>query len=184
MANLLHAAAVSRLNHDFYEFDWGGFSIANVVPLTLYPIKSVHEMALVQLQMDEMLVSMNGYANIDIISHSWGTTLAYDLQQTSGIETHDWVTMGSVLKKSTPKPVEVTGNWINFSSPDDPAYHAAMYPPFPSGLLDIITPGPNVHSDPNVDISYVFPMGKSGIDEHSAYWVNDTVATKLRLLLQ
>ena len=91
------------LNHDFYEFDWGGFSINNSVPLTLYPIKSVHEMALVHLQMEEFLVWMNGYANINIISHSWGTTLTYDLQQTSGIETHNWVTMGSVLKEATPQ---------------------------------------------------------------------------------
>ncbi|HVU09389.1 MAG TPA: LamG-like jellyroll fold domain-containing protein [Verrucomicrobiae bacterium] len=172
------------LNHDFYEFDWGGFSINNDVPLTLYPIKSVHEMALVQLQMEEMLVSMNGYANIDIISHSWGTTLAYELQQTSGIETHNWVTMGSVLKKSTPKPVEVTGNWINFSSPNDPAYHAALYPPFPDNILSLSSLGPNVHSDPNVNFPFVFTMGHWGVPEHSAYWDNDTVATDLRLLLQ
>jgi hypothetical protein len=37
---------------------------------------------------------MNGYANLDIISHSWGTTLSYDLMNNSSIEVHDWVTMG------------------------------------------------------------------------------------------
>ena len=50
------------LHHDFYEFDWGGFSIANGPPF-LIPMKRVHEMALVQLQMAEVLVSMNGYAS-------------------------------------------------------------------------------------------------------------------------
>jgi len=48
-------------------------------------------MALVHLQMAEFLVWMNGYANIDIISHSWGTTLSYDLMNNSGIEVHDWL---------------------------------------------------------------------------------------------
>ncbi len=77
-------------------------------------------MALVQLQMEEMLVSMNGYANIDIISHSWGTCLSYDLLNNSSIEVHDWVTMGSPLKRDTRKPVENTGNWFNYYSKKDP----------------------------------------------------------------
>jgi RHS repeat-associated protein len=170
------------LNHDFYEFDWGGFSIDD--NWFLIPIKSVHEMALVHLQMEEFLVWMNGYANINIISHSWGTTLTYDLQQTSGIETHNWVTMGLVLKEATPKPFGVKGNWINFSSPDDPAYHAALYPPFPDNIVSLNSLGPNVHSDPNVDIPHVFPMGKSGIDEHSAYWDDPQVLSRLRNYLQ
>jgi len=85
------------------------------------------------------------------IEYCYSPTLTYDLQQTSGIETHDWVTMGSVLKKSTPKPVGVTGNWINFSSRSDPAYYAALYPPFPDNILSLSSLGPNVHSDRNVD---------------------------------
>jgi hypothetical protein len=100
------------LNHDFYEFDWGGFGI--IPGIGFYPIKSVHEMALVQLQMEEMLVMMNGYANLDIISHSWGTCLSYDLLNNSSIEVHDWVTMGSPLKQNTQKPMENTGNWFNY----------------------------------------------------------------------
>src|SRR5208283_3423651 len=78
------------LNHDFYEFNWGGFSWGGV---GLIPIKSVHDMALVHLQLAQMLVWMNGYANINIISHSWGTALSYDLMNSGGIEMNNWVTM-------------------------------------------------------------------------------------------
>jgi len=83
------------LNHDFYELT-GVDLVLSALQALFNPIKSVHQMALVHLQMAEFLVWMNGYANIDIISHSWGTTLTYDLQNNSGIETHNWVTMGSV----------------------------------------------------------------------------------------
>jgi hypothetical protein len=176
------------LNHDFYEFDWGGFSIVNAPPF-LYPIKSVHEMALVHLQMAQYLVWMNGYAKINIISHSWGTTLTYDLQQNSSIETHTWVTMGSVLKESTDKPVGVAGNWINLSSPQDIAYYLGYYPPFPNSILDFLRVGPlgpNVHSDPNVDIrrEYNFPLSWSHIWAHSDYWTESEPISDLRHYLQ
>jgi RHS repeat-associated protein len=168
------------LNHDFYEFDWGGFSFTPGVGII--PIKSVHEMALVHLQMAEMLVSMNGYANINIISHSWGTTLTYDLQQTSGIETHNWVTMGSPLKSTTEKPVWNTGKWINCYSLNDPVTHFELYPPFPSlgemidgarrGMHRVGHLGDGLTADPNVSVgkNHNHPMDKSGFDEHGAYW--------------
>jgi RHS repeat-associated protein len=160
------------LNHDFYEFDWGGFSIANAPPF-LYPIKSVHEMALVHLQMAEFYVWMNGYANIDVISHSWGTCLSYDLLNNSSIEVHDWVTMGSVLKESTDKPVGVTGKWINMSSHSDFAYYTAFYPPFPNGISDFLTGlwAPNVHTDPSVDKQLTYDFGSPFSHwAHSDYW--------------
>src|SRR5207249_6320432 len=110
------------LNQDFYEFDWGGFSIFGI-PLTLVPIKSVHQMALVHLQMAQMLVWMKGYANINLISHSWGTTLTYDLQNSGGIEMQHWVTMGCPLKTPTVKPFWNMGKWINYYSWADPVMH-------------------------------------------------------------
>ena len=125
-----------------------------------------------------------GYANIDIISHSWGTTLTYDLQNNSGIETHNWVTMGSVLKKSTDKPLGIKGNWINYSSPYDPAYYAALYPPFPGGIVSLGSLGANVHSDRNVDFPREHHMGHWGIPEHGAYWDDSYVLNDLRLQLK
>jgi hypothetical protein len=178
------------LNHDFYEFDWGGFGI--IPGFGFYPIKSVHEMALVQLRMEEMLVMMNGYANLDIISHSWGTCLAYDLMNNGGIEVHDWVTMGSPLKHDTQKPAENTGNWFNYYSPNDPVTHYEIYPPFPSFgemylafAMDIYG-GSGLSVDPNIPSGNQYPhyMGKVWFFEHIAYWNDAGVLSRLRNDLQ
>lgn len=174
------------MNHDFYEFDWGGFSIANAPPF-LYPIKSVHQMALVHLQMAEFYVWMNGYANINIISHSWGTTLSYDLMNSSDIEVNDWVTMGSPLKWTTEKPAENTGNWINYYSLNDPVMHYEIYPPFPSfwdmanAVLTGVKGGQGLSGDFNIPKGFQrqFNMGKSGFDEHGAYWDYDPLLDDL-----
>jgi RHS repeat-associated protein len=177
------------LNHDFYEFDWGGFSIDD--NWFLIPIKSVHQMALVHLQMAEMLVSMNGYAYIDIISHSWGTTLSYDLMNSSSVEVHDWVTMGSPLKQTTQKPVMNTGKWINCYDTHDPVVHLEAFPPFPdvhglplpswgSGLTkepNNITPGYN--HEYHFWTSWLSPRFV-----HSDYWNDYNVLTDLRNDLQ
>jgi len=182
-----HGIVNDPLNHDFYEFDWGGFSIGD--PYTLIPIKSVHQMALVHLQMAQFLVWMNGYANINIISHSWGTTLAYDLQQTSGIETHNWVTMGSPLKSTTPKPIGNTGLWINLLGIHDVVTGLEMYPPFPDvGGLPLPSHGPGLMADPNVtpgyNKSYDFGFGLSHLWVHGDYWTSPKVASDLRLWLK
>jgi hypothetical protein len=186
-------APTQPLNHDFYEFDWGGFSVGDL-PGTLVPIKSVHEMALAHLQIAEMLVWMKGYNNINIISHSWGTTLTYDLQNTSGIETHDWVTMGSPLKPSTDKPVWIGGDWINCYSLWDPVIHLEIYPPFPSvgeealGIANAFFmlgfSGDGLTRDSNVDIPHSHYMHSFLIGEHDAYWNNDDVLKDLRTDLQ
>jgi RHS repeat-associated protein len=176
------------LNHDFYEFDWGGFSIVNAPPF-LIPIKSVHEMALVHLQMAEFLVWMNGYGNIDIISHSWGTTLSYDLMNSTDIEVHDWVTMGSPLKQTTEKPVENTGNWINCYDLNDPVVHLEMYPPFPNicGLpLPSSLIGAGLTAKQGIiQLPYDFGFGLfSHPFVHSDYWNSQEVLSDLRKWLQ
>jgi RHS repeat-associated protein len=188
------------LNHDFYEFNWGGFSIDDSVPLTLTPIKSVHEMALVQLQMEEMLVSMNGYANIDIISHSWGTCLSYDLLNNSGIEVHDWVTMGSPLKQTTQKPAMNSGKWINYYDPNDKVTHLEIFPPFPNlplyaswhlfalsqgipsfgnGLAD----DPNITQGYNREYDFRAELGWH-LWVHSDYWISQKLQAHLHNDLQ
>ena len=184
----------ASLNHDFYEFDWGGMSFLDI---GLIPVQIVHTMALVHLQKAEELVSMKGYANIDIISHSWGTLLSYDLQNSSGIETHDWVTMGSPLKKTTEKPIWNTGKWINCYSLNDPVTHFEIFPPYMSGpamLLNVIQgwsrvgiPGDGLTAtDSNVTAgrNHNHPMDLADIAEHGAYWTRTEVLTDLRNDLQ
>jgi hypothetical protein len=179
--------AGAPLNHDFYEFNWGGFSIGG---FGLIPIKSVHQQALVHLKMTQFLVWMNGYANIDLITHSWGTTLGYDLQNISGIPNRHWVTMGSPLKFSTPKPLGNTGNWINLYDLNDPVVHFEMFPPFPDVRgLPLPSWGPgltkNTSVSPGQNKLYNFGFGLfSHPWVHSDYWIDSGVASDLRLWLQ
>ena len=63
----------------------------------IVPVKSVHQFAFINLQTAQLLIWMKGYNDMNVISHSWGTCLAYDMLNSGGIETHDWVTMGSPL---------------------------------------------------------------------------------------
>jgi len=176
-------------SQDFYEFDWGGFSFAG---FGFYPIPIVHTMALLHLKAAEEIVSMKGYEKMNLISHSWGTTLTYDLQNISDIEIHDWVTMGSPLKQTTTKPIHLTGNWINYYSRYDPVMHYEIYPPFPSffemawAVHKDVNGGPGLKGDDNIPKSFNIPfeMGKSGFDEHSAYWDYDPLLDNLNKQLQ
>jgi hypothetical protein len=146
----------------------------------------------VHLQMAQMLVWMKGYSDINIISHSWGTTLSYDLMNSGGIEMHDWVTMGSPLKPTTDKPVWNTGKWINYYSPNDPVTHYEVYPPFPSffqmagAVWSGTKGGPGLSADPNVSAGFQRPfiMNQSGFDEHTAYWKWLPCVNQLRQDLQ
>lgn len=174
------------LNHDFYEFNWGGFSIAG---FGLIPVKSVHRMAFVHLQMAQMLVWMKGYANVNIISHSWGTTLSYDLLNSGGIEMHDWVTMGSPLNHGVSKPLWNAGKWVNFYSFYDPIVYLDMYPDAGWSLPVFFAPSfsLSIFNPPQVDNS----LGKNmtgaimlSIPEHGAYWDDKDVLTRIRGELQ
>ena len=140
-------------------------------------------MAFVHLQTAQMLVWMKGYSDINIISHSWGTTLSYDLLNSGGIEMHDWVTMGSPLKSSTDKPVWNTGKWFNYYSMNDPIVYFEMYPPFSS----LPSKGLGLPADPNVGMANQRPhnMGKDWwFLEHTAYWKDGYVLGNLRNDLQ
>jgi len=135
---------------------------------------------------------MKGYDKINVISHSWGTTLSYDLMNSGGIEMHDWVTMGSPLNHNISKPVWNTGKWINFYSYYDPIVYLDMYPDpgwhsplgavffLPSFTLGVFNP-------PQVDDSLGKNMGAWGalsILEHSRYWNDDDVIDRIRQDLQ
>ena len=184
-------AAPNALNHDFYEFDWGGFSIGNALPF-LVPVKSVHDMAFVHLQMAQMLVWMKGYDKMNVISHSWGTCLSYDLLNSGGIEMNDWVTMGSPLNHNISKPSWNTGKWINFYSYYDPIVYLDMYPnPGWHSPLSAIFSLPNftlgVFNPAQVDDRMEKNMTKTyrlSLDEHSAYFKDRDVINRIKNDLQ
>jgi RHS repeat-associated protein len=181
------------LNQDFYEFDWGGFTVANTWPF-LVPTRSVHTLAFVHLQAAQMLVWMKGYSDINVISHSWGTCLAYDLMNSGGVEMHDWVTMGSPLNHNISKPVWNTGKWVNCYSHYDPIVYLDMYPN--PGWVSPVLFGPilsSIYFPPSLSFS---PFNPPQVDvpvdmtttfhfnEHTRYWNNDTVIDSIRNNLQ
>jgi len=171
------------LNQDFYEFNWGGFSADMSGPLVIgvIPVKSVHQFAFINLQTAQLLIWMKGYNDMNVISHSWGTCLAYDMLNSGGIEMHDWVTMGSPLKHDINKPVWNSGPWINAYSTRDPVVYLDMYPGF------IPTFGKGLIGHPQVDPPAIITTSGSGgpsLPEHTAYWTNPGLLTSLRNRLQ
>ena len=115
-----------------------------------------------------------GYDSIDIISHSWGTCVTYDVLQ-SGVHVRDWVTMGSPLRFDTPKPFGMSGDWIDIYSKTDPVTWLNCFPPFSSPIVGFSTffGYTSLYSKGRwyADIPWQSP--RIG---HTEYWMNDEVA--------
>ena len=183
------------LNHDFYEFNWGGFSLNMDGPVVVgfITVKSVHQMASVHLRIAQLTLWMKGYDKMNVISHSWGTTLGYDLLSGGGIEMNDWVTMGSPLDHDIEKPIWNTGKWINAFSTRDPVTYLNMYPHslIDSSWCPVFLPQPanSPFNPPGVD----FPINSTSggglpiiknVQEHGAYWKHPRVLNGIRTNLQ
>lgn len=181
----------SPLTHDFYEFNWGGFSADMSGPLVIgvIPVKSVHQFAFINLTIAQLTIGMKGYSDMNVISHSWGTCLAYDMLNSGGIEMHDWVTMGSPLNHDISKPLWNEGRWVNAYSTRDPVVYFNIYP---NGLINWSpvsipqfskTPFNPSQVDPPAIITTSGSGGPS-LPEHTAYWTNPGLLTSLRNRLQ
>jgi RHS repeat-associated protein len=179
------------LQQDFYEFNWGGFStdMSGFLVVGVIPVKSVHQFAFINLTIAQLTIWMKGYNNMDVISHSWGTCLAYDMLNSGGIEMHDWVTMGSPLNHGISKPIWNEGLWINAFSTRDPVVYLNMYP---NGLINWSPVSvPQFAKEPfnpsQVDPPAIITTSGSGgpsLPEHTAYWTNPGLLTSLRNRLQ
>ena len=152
------------------------------------PVKSVHQFAFINLEIAQLTIWMKGYNNMDVISHSWGTCLAYDMLNSGGIEMHDWVTMGSPLNHEITKPVWNTGKWINCYSMRDPVEFLDMYPQSLISWSPVMIPRTGVglvgHPQVDVPVETTSPGTGWSIGEHGAYWKNADVAETLRKKLQ
>lgn len=167
---------------DFYEYSWGGFSD----PFASIPTGAPHLIAGIGLRLFALLVWMKGYERIDVMGHSWGTTLTYDLLTGGGIWAENWVTMGSPLREGTNKPTLITRNWINVYSQNDCVTYFNMYPPFGSGRPYQYGDGSGLAANPQVNIQVEVSYGKGdglmglfGILEHIQYWNHTLTATRL-----
>jgi len=177
------------LQQDFYEFNWGGFSadMSGSLVIGVIPVKRVHQFAFINLAIAQLTIWMKGYSDMNVISHSWGTCLAYDMLNSGGIEMHDWVTMGSPLNHDISKPLWNEGLWVNAYSTRDPVVYLNMYP---NGLINWSPVSiPQFAKEPfnpqQVD-DHVDSTDSSGsaISEHGAYWEHDGVIQRIRTDLQ
>jgi len=180
------------LQQDFYEFNWGGFSLNMNGPLVVgfITVKSVHQFAFINLEIAQLTIWMKGYSDMNVISHSWGTCLAYDMLNSGGIEMHDWVTMGSPLNHAISKPLWNDGKWINCYSMRDPVVFLDMYPNSLISWSPVMIPrtgiglvGHKQVDQPPVDTTDTSGSGWS-ISEHGAYWEHDGVIQRIRMDLQ
>lgn len=87
---------------------------------------------------------------LNVISHSWGTVIAYRAISTSGVFVSNFITMGSPLRADT-RPANV-GRWINYWSPNDGISALGRAP-----------------ADLNVNTG----------DRHTAYWNNRSLANDI-----
>jgi hypothetical protein len=177
------------LNHDFYEFNWGGFSadMSGHLVIGIIPVKSVHQFAFINLEIAQLTIWMKGYNNMDVISHSWGTCLAYDMLNSGGIEMHDWVTMGSPLNHNVSKPLWNDGLWVNAYSTHDLVVYFNMYP---NQLINRSTVSiPQFAKEPfnpsQVDVWVdTTDSNNHWWQEHTAYWENKRLLNAVRTNLQ
>jgi pimeloyl-ACP methyl ester carboxylesterase len=115
------------LAHDFVEVTWSGFTYNfHTVPDSL-----IHMLALISFHLHLIMTWVKGYSDINVLGHSWGTALSYDLLDETPLPINHWVTMGSPLTRTTPKPTSVQGNWIDVYSNDDTVTLLEVHPPFP-----------------------------------------------------
>ena len=83
-----------------YEFLWSGFQSSWLVLFIPNPIS--HIIASKSLVYYLCELSLKGYANINVIAHSWGTVLSRDAMNSSGLSFGLWATMGSPLGQTHP----------------------------------------------------------------------------------
>lgn len=161
--------------NDFYEYTWSGFSL----PLVAMPVISVHRIAYINLIYSSIVIWMKGYEKINVIAHSWGTTLTYDLLSSGGIVFNDWITMGSPLKNTTPRPAMLGGRWINYWCTTDPVCFFAMYPPWQL-IPNVAAPGLMLNDNVSHGCNHKVPGTEHMIWAHSVYWNNDFVINSIK----
>ena len=149
----------------------------------------MHQFAFINLTIAQLTIGMKGYSDMNVISHSWGTCLAYDMLNSGGIEMHDWVTMGSPLNHDISKPLWNEGRWVNAYSTRDPVVYFNIYP---NGLINWSPVSIQQFSKTPFNPSQVDPpaiittsgSGGPSLPEHTAYWTNPGLLTSLRNRLQ
>ena len=151
--------------------------------LGLIPNQNVHNIALANCNKLYDLMLLQNYSAIDIVAHSWGTTITYDMAQVN--TWRNWVTMGSPLRWNTQRP-GLKGKWLNIYSVSDPVCTLNIYPRENIGQPRIqVVPDPFEILYPGAKFNALNEVIRfnAGFDEHTQYWNHkDTILKMFRLL--
>jgi RHS repeat-associated protein len=115
-----YPAALQRngLNtNDLYDFHWSRFDLAG---FGVIPNWISHFIAATSLLLTTEEVASRGYNKVNLLGHSWGAMLSYDVLKVSGVPVDNWVTLGSPLHQDTDKPASLRGKWLDVFSQSDP----------------------------------------------------------------
>ena len=174
---------------DYYQFRWSGFG-GFLLP-TFIPNVIQHNIAKRSLEFCLGCLRSQGYANINVIGHSWGTVLSKDALNTGVIDVALWTTMGSPLateELSTKNgflllpsyPLFNYEKWMNFYNLCDPIVYLCMNNPLRTA------PGPNINESlcsPLFESSLPeqYNLGFITPDPHGCYWYNPTTILAITL---
>ena len=120
---------------------------------------------------------MKGYANINVLAHSWGTVLSRDAMNSSGLSFGLWATMGSPLGLTYPR--FSYKKWQNFYSSEDPVplLQSVLHL---LGYIDNLVP--LFMQTKGVEQHKTYRGGP--ITAHSSYWTDPTVFNDILTVLK
>lgn len=162
-------------NQDMYEFLWSGFQSSWLVLFIPNPISHVIASRSLVCYLCELY--MKGYANINVLAHSWGTVLSRDAMNSSGLSFGLWATMGSPLGLTYPQ--FSYKKWQNFYSSEDPVplLQSVLHL---LGYIDNLVP--LFMQTKGVEQHKTYRGGP--ITAHSSYWTDPTVFNDILTVLK
>ncbi len=162
-------------NQDMYEFLWSGFQAGGFV--LFFPHHLSHTIASKSLVYCLCELYMKGYANVNVIAHSWGTVLSRDAMNSSGLSFGLWATMGSPLGETFPK--FGYRMWQNFYSSEDGV-------PLLTWLLFLLGYSDNLKPlfMQRINVQQHKTYSGGPIDAHSSYWTDPTVFNDILSVLK
>ena len=162
-------------NQDMYEFLWSGFQSGGFI--LFVPNHLSHTIAKSSLVCYLCELYMKGYAEVNVIAHSWGTVLSRDAMNYSGLSFGLWATMGSPLGQT--HPLFQYRKWQNYFTLADPVTHLAdllVVMGFENDTLPLFQQLSGVEQHRTLCVNPV--------TAHSSYWTDPTVFNDLLTFLK
>ena len=176
-------------NQDYFQFRWSGFG--GILPMFI-PNAIQHNLAQDSLEFCLGCLKSRGYANVNVIGHSWGTVLSKDALNTGVINVGLWATMGSPLAcetqfdangqmiLATSFPLFNHEKWMNFYNLCDPVVYLCINRPLitPFGIDTNDSFSSPIFESP---LPEQYNLGFITTDVHGCYWYNPTAILAITL---